>query len=207
MDRIQKRVQVLLHSCNTTAIEDMELGSLEEFGGVQKKVERGEWLTSTSVWVDWPAQKEEERHTLDRHGMGARPSSGGGGCDTVFKHKINPQLQIMERLGDMTVAACSENLRIPLAADVREICLLFLSKGDCIISYTRAHALVKVHNQDLVIRYIRVSREAMDQSRKRKFYGGRDLVSHGEHWDRSGGHVPRNSEGKHHGNGAIFGGR
>ena len=41
MDWIQKRVQVFLHSCNTTAIEDVESGALEEFQGLQKRVERG----------------------------------------------------------------------------------------------------------------------------------------------------------------------
>ena len=45
MDQVHKLVQVFLHYCNTTAIEDMELGGLEEFGGLQNKVERGEWLT------------------------------------------------------------------------------------------------------------------------------------------------------------------
>ena len=59
MDRIHKRVQVFLQSCNTTAIEDVELGALAEFGGIHKKLEREEWLTSTLVWVDVPAQKEE----------------------------------------------------------------------------------------------------------------------------------------------------
>ena len=57
MDLIQKRVQVFLHSCNTTTIEDVDSGALAEFGGLQKKVERGEWLTSTPVWVDRTAQK------------------------------------------------------------------------------------------------------------------------------------------------------
>ena len=37
MDSIQKRVQLFLHSCNTTAIEDVEPGSLAEFLGIQKK--------------------------------------------------------------------------------------------------------------------------------------------------------------------------
>ena len=41
MDWIHKRVQVFLHSCNTTAIEDVESGALEEFRGLQKRVERG----------------------------------------------------------------------------------------------------------------------------------------------------------------------
>ena len=39
MDRIHKRVQVFLHSCNTTPIKDVESGALAEFGGIQKKVE------------------------------------------------------------------------------------------------------------------------------------------------------------------------
>ena len=50
MDRIHKRVQVFLHSCNTTANEEVESGAMAEFGGLQKRVERGEWLTSTPVW-------------------------------------------------------------------------------------------------------------------------------------------------------------
>ena len=68
--------------------------------------------------------------------MGARPSGGGGGRNKIFNHGIDPKLRIMERLGDTTGAARSENLRIPLAEDVREICLHFLSKGDCIRSCT-----------------------------------------------------------------------
>ena len=61
MDRIHKRVQVFLHSCNTTAIEEVESGALEEFRGLQKRVERGEWMTSMPVWVEQPAPREEGR--------------------------------------------------------------------------------------------------------------------------------------------------
>ena len=60
--------------------------------------------------------------------MGARPSGVGGVRNTIFNHVIDPQLRIMERLGDMTEAARSENLCIPLVADGREIGLRFLSK-------------------------------------------------------------------------------
>ena len=41
MDRIHKRVQFFLHSCNTTTIGDVESGGLVEFGELQKKVEIG----------------------------------------------------------------------------------------------------------------------------------------------------------------------
>ena len=121
MDRIHKCVLVFLHSCNTTAIEEMESGSLAEFRGLQKKIERGEGLTSESVCAHRPAQKEEGRRKFDRHGIGARPSGGGGGRDAVFNHRVDLQLQIMERLGDMTGAARFENLCIPFAVYGREI--------------------------------------------------------------------------------------
>ena len=49
MDFIHKRVQVFLHSRNTTSIEYVESGSLTEFWGLHKKVERRDWLTSTPV--------------------------------------------------------------------------------------------------------------------------------------------------------------
>ena len=140
--------------------------------------------------MDTPAQKEEGRRKSDGHGMGARPSGGGGGIDTVFNHGVDLQLRIMERLGDMTGAVLLEKIRIPLAADGREICLLFLSKGDCIRSCTRSHAPMRGHNRDSVIGYIRVAREVMDPSQKRKFDGGGDRGSHRGHWERRGGHGP-----------------
>ena len=69
MDRIHKRVQVFLHFCNTTAIEEVESVALEEFGGLQKRVERVEWITSTLVWVKRPAPKEEGRRKSDGNGL------------------------------------------------------------------------------------------------------------------------------------------
>ena len=41
MNQIHKRVQVFLHSCNTTAIKDVELGALVEFGGFRKMWREG----------------------------------------------------------------------------------------------------------------------------------------------------------------------
>ena len=108
--------------------------------------------------MDRTAQREEGRRKSDGHGMGASTSGGGGGRDVVFNHILDPQLRIMERLGDMTVAERSEKLRIPSAADGREIFLRFLSKGDYIRSYTLSHAPVRGHNMDSVIRYSRVAR-------------------------------------------------
>ena len=164
-----------------TAIKYVELGDLAEFGGLQKKVERGEWLTSTPVWVDRPVQKEEGLLKSDGNGMVAMSSGNGGGRNAIFNHGIDLQLQIMERLSDMKRATRSENLRIPLVADGREICLLFLSKRDCIRSCTRSHVPVRGHNCDLVIQYIRVAREAMNQYQRRKFDGGVDWGSHRGH--------------------------
>ena len=57
MDRIYKRVHVFLHSCNTKSIKEVESGALEEFRGLQKRVEIGEWLTSMPAWVERTAPK------------------------------------------------------------------------------------------------------------------------------------------------------
>ena len=72
----------------------------------------------------------------------------------------------------MTAAERSENLHTPLAADGREICLHFLSKEDCIRSCARSHAPVRGHNMEAMMRYIMVSRDVMEPSRKRKFNSG-----------------------------------
>ena len=37
----------------------------------------------------------------------------------VFTNGVDPQLQIMERLGEMTAAAFLDNLRCPLTSDFR----------------------------------------------------------------------------------------
>ena len=52
MDQIHKLVQVFSYSCNTNTIEDVESGALAEFGGLQKKLERGEWMTLTPGRMD-----------------------------------------------------------------------------------------------------------------------------------------------------------
>ena len=173
----------------------MESGDLAEFGGIQKKVDIGECLTLTPGWVDRPAQKEEGRRKSDGHGIGARPSGRGGGRNVVLKNGVDPQLHIMERLVDMTAAARLDNLRIPLEADGREICLRFLLKGDFIRSCTRSHAPVQGQNKEAVLRYIRIGRDVMDPSRKSKLNGGGDQESHGGQWERSGGNGTRNLEG------------
>ena len=82
-------------------------------------MERGEWLTSTPVWLDRPVQKEEGRQKSDRHRIGAMPSRGGGGRDAVLDHGVDLQLRTMESIGDMAAEAHEENLCTPLAAYLR----------------------------------------------------------------------------------------
>ena len=129
IDRIHNCVKVFLHSCNTTSIKDVELGALAEFGGLELKVERGEWLTITAVWVDRTTPKEERRWKPDGHGSGSRLSGGGGGQDSVHNIGVDPHLRIVEKLGEIMVAEHSENLFCLLAADGRDICMRYHSKG------------------------------------------------------------------------------
>ena len=132
IDRIHKCVQVFLHFCNTTSIKDVELGAPAEFGKLKKKLERGDYITTTPVWVDRPTPKEEGRRKSDGHGSRYRMSCGGGGRDSVHNIGVEPQLWIMERLGEMTSAVRSDNLRCFMEADGGEICLRYQSKGECV---------------------------------------------------------------------------
>ena len=186
IDRIPKRVQVFLHSCNKTYIKDMKSGALAEFGGLQKKVERGDWFTTTLGWVDPPTPREEGKRKSEKHGSGSSLSGGGGGQDTVHSIVVDPQLRIMEKLGEITVAALLENLCCPLAEDGREICLQYHSNRECARSCTRSHAPLWGHSRDNVIRYIGIFRFALYPSRKRKFNGGSDQGYYGVHWNRNG---------------------
>ena len=68
----------------------MESVALKELGSLQKRVERGEWLTSTLGWVDWPDPKEEGLRKPDGHGIGARPSGGGGGARICVQQQSRP---------------------------------------------------------------------------------------------------------------------
>ena len=99
------------------------------------------------------------------------------------------------------MAACSENLRPSLGADVRDICLRFSSKGDCNRSCTRSHVPLRGHNRELMIRYIRGAREAMNKLNNRKFDGVGDQRAHGGHWDRGINHGNWNTKAE---NGARF---
>ena len=72
----------------------------------------------------------------------------------------------------MTQAACTEILRLPIGADGRDICLWFISKGECNRSCTRSHAPLHRHRRELVIRFFKGSIEAMNKN-NRKFDGVR----------------------------------
>ena len=89
-NRFHKRVQVFLHSCNTASIKEVELGALEDFRGLQKRVDRGEWLTLTRVWVERLAPKEEGRRKSEGNGFGARQGGRGVGDGTVFNYGVEP---------------------------------------------------------------------------------------------------------------------
>ena len=85
-------------------------------------------MTSVSVWVERPSLREEGRRKSEGNGNGVR------------NHGVDPQLRISEKFCILTQVARSENLLLPMGADGREICLCYISKGECDRSCTRSHA-------------------------------------------------------------------
>ena len=79
VDRIHMRVHVLMHSCNTMSLEDVEIVTLEEFGEIQRQVARVECITTTPTWVDLTTQKN--------YGMRKSESGGGSGGDDLGQHR------------------------------------------------------------------------------------------------------------------------
>ena len=59
VDRIHKRVQVFLQSCNMTSLNSIKTGALLRFGELQRRVDKGEWVTYHPTWVELPSQKED----------------------------------------------------------------------------------------------------------------------------------------------------
>ena len=75
----------------------------------------------TPVWVERPAPKEEIRQKSEGNRFGTQQGGRGVGEGTVFNHGVDPQMRIIGNLGIMTQAAHTENLRLPVGADGREI--------------------------------------------------------------------------------------
>ena len=59
--------------------------------------------------------------------------------------------------------------------------------------YMRSHEPVRGQNREVVLRYTRICRDAMDPSKKRKFNGVGDQVSHIGHWEIIKGNVTKHN--------------
>ena len=97
-------------------------------------------MTSIPMWVDLPAPKEEGRRKSEGNGTGARQGGRGVVEGTVYNHGVDPQMRISENLGILTQVARTENLRLYVGVDGREIYLWYISKGECNRSCTRSRA-------------------------------------------------------------------
>ena len=61
---------------------------------------------------------------MSRYQIGRRV----GGRDTIHNIGVDPQLQVMERFGDLMMAARSENIRCLISGDGKEIFLYYHSE-------------------------------------------------------------------------------
>ena len=128
------------------------MGALVKFSSLQKRIERGEWLTTTPVWVDRPAPKEEGLIKLDRSRNGTR--LGIGVRCPVQNSGFEAKLRVMDIFGELITVSCKENLCCPLSADSREICLRYNYKGECIRCCRRSHVPLQGQARYNLIRFI-----------------------------------------------------
>ena len=137
MDQIHKQVQVFLHSCNTTSLEEVETRALADFGELQKRVERGEWITTPSAWVEIPEKNNDGRKRLVSGG-GARRSIPGGeklgqqqNMEDGRNPDMDPRIRAMEILREF-FCGTNRDIITCLKGEVdREVCINFHSKGNC----------------------------------------------------------------------------
>ena len=84
-------------------LEYVETGALLEFGELQRKVERGELITTTPDWVELQTQKKN-RMSKPESGRG----SGGVGLGQQSKREeerksdVDPRLRMMERFQEFS---------------------------------------------------------------------------------------------------------
>ena len=103
MERIHKRLQLFLHSCNTTTLEDMETRALAYFGELHRRVERGGWITTTPSWVERPSKKNNGSRKSESGGGLGRGGFGGDGSgqkNNRYEERntdVYPYLRVMER--------------------------------------------------------------------------------------------------------------
>ena len=89
--------------------------------------------------------KGGETPEIGRKRIGSTAKRWGGKVGTVFNHGVDPQLQIIENMGNMTQAERTEKLCLPVGADGRDISLRFRSKDDCNRSCMSSHAPLRGH--------------------------------------------------------------
>ena len=86
--------------------------------------------------------------------MGKRPIDGGGGRDAVFNHVVDPHLRIMERLEDMTWAAHSKNLLIPLEADADLPTIRYQGDEEVLGTRRPCHIFKSLHDPQMRVYYM-----------------------------------------------------
>ena len=95
---IRKPVQVFLHSCNITCLNNVDIRELLEFGKLRQIIERGGWITSSPVWMELPMAKVDWGSKLEIGGGGG-PGQTQCRAEAREKREANSQLKFMEKFG------------------------------------------------------------------------------------------------------------
>ena len=104
---------------------------------MQRRVERGEWITVPPTWIDMPAQKNDGKMRSKSGGVAGRSGScrENLGQQRQREEERNPDLDPRLRLAEIfREFFCETNrggIRVSKGAYGREICIKFHFKGNC----------------------------------------------------------------------------
>ena len=107
VDRIHKRVQIFLHSCNTPCLYNVVTGALLYFRELQRCVERVKWMTSIPISMELTTKKKDGGRNSDI-GRGGRPGQAKQKMEAEKNRKTEPHLSVIENFRKLFNPACFE---------------------------------------------------------------------------------------------------
>ena len=85
---------MLVNLCNTTALANTKTTDLEMFGELKLRIDRGDCITSTPLWVEIPSKKYDRKWKVEGKGVTSNDQKRRG---TIHNPDPDTQLWMIEK--------------------------------------------------------------------------------------------------------------